>query len=120
MPTNFVKVTPAPILVTVQSSGERIVVPSSKKVQVVTVGKVGPSGPAGANADAAFEWATQVFQLGASQQVFVLDFAPRTGSVFVYLNGLMEHFWGLTDTTITLDESALSGDTVVITYQKES
>lgn len=107
-----------PITVTVRSSGQKIVVPS-RQVRVVTVGKVGPSGPAGENAEGAFEWAAQTFQLAASQQEFELDFAPRTGSVFVYLNGLLEQFWNLVDTTLTLDDSALTGDTLIVSYQKE-
>lgn len=119
MPANFVRVTNPATHVTVRSSGQTLVVPLARKVETVTPGKVGPSGPAGENADATFEWATQTFNLGASQQEFELDFTPRTGSVFVYLNGLYEHFWHLVDTTLTLDDSALTGDVIVITYQKE-
>ena len=104
-----VNVTLKPITVTVRSTG----------VQIVTAGKVGPSGPAGASADASFEWTTQIFDLEESQQEFVLSFEPRAGSVFVYLNGLLERFWNMVDTTVTLDDIALAGDTVIITYQKE-
>lgn len=109
-----VKVTLNPIEVAIKSSGEKVVV-SAAKVQVVTAGKVGPPGPAGESA----EWATQVFELSSSQQVFELDDTPRSGSVFIYLNGLLERLWELVDTTITLDSSALAGDTVTVIYQKE-
>lgn len=118
MSAELVKVILSPIDVAIRSSGEKVAV-SSSCVQIVTAGKVGPSGPAGASADASFEWATQVFELSDTQQEFVLDFEPRTGSVFVYLNGLLERFWSLTDFTITLDDIAVTGDTVIITYQKE-
>lgn len=47
MSANFVKVTTTPVEVAIKSSGQTVVVPSSKKVHVVTVGKVGPSGPVG-------------------------------------------------------------------------
>lgn len=91
-----------------------------KNIQVVIRGIQGPSGPAGENADASFEWATQTFDLAEPQQEFVLDFAPRAGSVFVYLNGLLERFWSITSATVTLEDSALEGDTVTVTYQKET
>lgn len=119
MPVNFVKVTNPATQVTIRSSGQTLVVPLSRKVEIVTPGKVGPSGPQGASAEGAFEWVTQTFQLAAPQQEFELDFTPRAGSVFVYLNGLLEQFWSLMDATVTLDDSAVTGDTVVITYQKE-
>jgi hypothetical protein len=109
-----VKVTLKPTTVTVKSTGQVITIASSA-VRVVTAGKVGPPGPAGESA----EWVAQTFALTATQQEFVLDFAPRTGSVFVYLNGLLERFWELTDMTLTLEDAALAGDTVIITYQKE-
>lgn len=120
MSANFVQVTTTPVEVTIKSSGQTVVVPSSKKVYVVTVGKVGPSGPAGADADTSFEWATQTLNLVAPQQEFELDFTPRAGSVFVYLNGLLERFWNLTGTTVALDEPAITGDVLVISYQKET
>lgn len=119
MSANIVKVVPVETHVTIKSSGERVVVPSSQ-VQILTVGKVGPSGPAGASADAAFEWVTQAFNLADLQQEFELDFIPRDGSVFVYLNGLLEQFWSLVDSTVTLEDSAFEGDTVTISYQKEA
>lgn len=119
MPVESVKVTQNKIEVAVRSTGQKLVV-SSPKVQIATVGKVGPSGPAGTDADAAFEWVTQSLELADPQQEFVLDFEPRAGSVFVYLNGLLERFWGLVGTTLTLEDSALEGDAVLISYQKEA
>lgn len=82
-------------------------------------GERGPKGEDGVSADAAFEWATQPFELADTQQEFELNDMPRTGSVSVYLNGLLERFWELTDLTLTLQDAALAGDTVTITYQKE-
>ena len=41
-----IKVTSKPVIVTVKSTGQRIVV-SSPKVQIVTAGKLGPPGPQG-------------------------------------------------------------------------
>ena len=119
MPVESVKVTQQKIEVAVRSTGQQLTV-SAPKVQLVTAGKVGPPGPAGADADASFEWVTQTFNLASSQQEFELDFAPRTGSAFVYLNGLLEQFWSIVDSTVTLDDSALTGDTVMISYQKET
>lgn len=118
MSTESVKVTLRPIEVTVRSSGEKVTV-SSSDVQIVTAGKVGPPGPAGASADGSFEWVTQAFELVDAQQEFILDDEPRAGSVFIYLNGLLERFWSLIGITITLDDIAVAGDTVIITYQKE-
>jgi hypothetical protein len=66
-----------------------------------------------------FEWANQTFSLVNPQQEFLLDFEPRAGSVFVYLNGLLERFWSLMGTTVTLEDPALEGDTVTVNYQKE-
>jgi hypothetical protein len=91
-----------------------------KDVHVVVRGIRGPSGPAGENADATFEWAAQIFDLAEPQREFALNFAPRAGSIFVYLNGLLERFWSITDLTITLEETALDGDTVMVRYQKET
>lgn len=85
----------------------------------VVVLEVGEPGPSGADADGAFIWTTQVFNLVASQQEFELDFTPREGSLFVYLNGLLERFWSLVNTTLVLDDSAVTGDSIVISYQKE-
>ena len=119
MPVESVKVTQKKIEVTVKSTGQRLVV-SSPRVQVVAAGKVGPSGPAGANADATFQWTTQVFELSGSQQTFELNDPPRSGSVFVYLNGIAERFWNISELTVTLDDIALEGDTVTISYQKET
>ncbi|HEX7295270.1 MAG TPA: hypothetical protein VF251_05920 [Pyrinomonadaceae bacterium] len=119
MSAESVKVTLNPVTVTVKSSGQKVAIPASR-VQVVTAGRVGPSGPAGANADASFEWVKQSFALADPQQEFVLDFEPRTGSIFVYLNGLLEQFWSLVGATLTLDDIALEGDTVIVTYQKET
>jgi len=104
----------------IQREKETLVV--GEILEIIEVGIQGPPGKAGAtgqNADATFEWVTQIFDLESSQQEFVLSFEPRAGSVFVYLNGLLERFWSLTDTTVTLDDSALEGDTVTVNYQKE-
>src|ERR1051326_1196465 len=100
-------------------SGQQITI-EKKDVQVVVRGIQGPSGPAGENADASFEWRTQTFELADPQREFVLDFVPRAGSLSLYLNGLFERFWSLTDLTITLEDSALEGDTVTVVYQKET
>jgi len=113
-----VKVSQKATIVTVKSTGQKIIV-SSPRVKLVTVGKIGSPGPAGENADATFEWATQTFDLAEPQQEFVLNFAPRAGSLVVYLNGLMERFWSITDLTITLEDLALEGDTLMVRYQKE-
>lgn len=118
MPAETVNVSQHAIEVRIKSSGEKLIV-SSPRVQLVTAGKVGPPGPPGVSADGAFEWVTQTFDLADPQQEFVLDFEPRAGSVFVYLNGLLERFWSLTDSTVTLEDSALEGDSIVISYQKE-
>lgn len=90
---------------------------SSPRVEIVTAGKLGPPGK---NADATFEWATQSFDLEDSQQEFLFDSQPREGSVFVYLNGLLERFWSITGMTLTLGDSALEGDAVTVRYQKET
>lgn len=119
MPAESVKVTLNPVIVRVRSSGERVVL-SSPHVQVVTAGRVGPSGPAGQDADAVFSWTTQVFDLADPQQEFALDFEPRAESVFVYLNGLLERFWNLTGSTLTLEDFAVAGDVVTVRYQKET
>jgi uncharacterized membrane protein len=100
-------------------SGQQITV-EKKNVQVAVRGFKGPSGPAGKNADATFEWATQTFDLADPQQEFVLDFEPRAGSISVYLNGLLERFWSINDLTITLEDLALEGDSVMVRYQKEN
>lgn len=118
MPVENVTIEPKQQIVTFKS-GQQITI-EKKNAQVVVRGIQGPSGPAGENADASFEWATQVFDLTEPQQEFVLSFEPRTGSVFVYLNGLLERFWSLTGTTLTLEDSALEGDTVTVNYQKET
>jgi len=118
MSTDSIRLNVNTVNVAVRSSGEKILV-SSPRVEIVTAGRIGPSGPAGENADATFEWATQSFDLAEPRQEFVLDFAPRAGSIFVYLNGLMERFWSITDLTITLEDLALEGDTVMVRYQKE-
>lgn len=119
MPVEAVKITQKQIEVTVKSTGQRLTV-SSPKVLTATAGKVGPPGPAGANADAAFEWVTQTFEIVAPEQEFNLDFSPRANSVFVYLNGLLELSWTLSESSITVADILLSGDTLVINYQKES
>lgn len=98
---------------------ETITVTLAPSITVIDGAAQGQRGPAGENADATFEWATQSFDLTEPQQEFVLNFAPRTGSITVYLNGLLEHFWTLDGTTLTLDDSALQGDTILVTYQKE-
>jgi hypothetical protein len=95
-------------------SGQQITI-EKKDAQVVVHGIVGPSGPAGGDV----EWATQIFMLADTQQEFELSGTPIAGSIFVYLNGLLERFWELTDITLTLEDAALAGDTVIITYQKE-
>lgn len=118
MPIETVTIKPKKQIVTFRS-GQQITI-EKKAVQVVVRGIQGPSGPAGESADAVFEWATQTFDLEEPQQEFALDFAPRAGSIFVYLNGLLERFWSLTDSTVTLEDPALEGDTVVVTYQKET
>lgn len=101
------------------SSGQQVTL-EKKQVQVVVRGIVGPSGPPGESADGSFDWVTQTFELADPQQQFSLDFEPRAGSVLIYLNGLLERFWSITDTTLTLEDSALDGDTVVVSYQKET
>lgn len=115
MPVDSVKVTQKKIEVTVKSTGQKLVV-SSPQVQIVTAGKVGPPGPPGNGAI----WITQAFNLENSQQDFGLNFQPRTGYVFVYLNGLLEHLWTYADMTVTLDDAALEGDIVTVIYQKET
>ena len=117
MPIETVTIQPKKQIVTFRS-GQQITI-EKKDVQVVVRGIRGPSGPAGESADATFEWATQIFDLVDPQQEFVLDFAPRAGSVFVYLNGLLERFWGITGSTVTLEDLALEGDAVMVRYQKE-
>jgi hypothetical protein len=117
MPVETVSVTPRIQTVTFLS-GQQITI-EKQNVQVVVRGVVGPSGPPGESAEGVYEWAAQVFTLADPQQEFTLDFAPREGSVLVYLNGLLERFWALSDTTLTLDESGLEGDTLTVRYQKE-
>lgn len=97
-------------------SGQRITI-EKQELQVVTRGF---KGSPGLNADATFLWATQTFELAEPQQSFVLTAEPRAGSVFVYLNGLLEQFWSMTGSTLTLDDPALEGDTVTVRYQKET
>ena len=118
MPIEDVTISPKKQIVTFLS-GQQITI-EKKNVQVLVRGTRGPSGPPGENAEFTFEWRTQTFELADPQQEFVLDFVPRVGSIFVYLNGLSERFWGLTDTTVTLDDTALEGDTVTVVYQKET
>jgi len=98
---------------------ETITVTLAPSLTVVDGAAQGQRGPAGADADAAFEWMTQVFSLTEPQQEFVLDFVPRDGSVTACLNGIQEWFWSLDGSTLTLDDSALEGDLVMIRYQKE-
>ena len=114
-----VKVSQKSITVAVKSTGQKITV-SSPKVKLVTVGKIGPSGPAGENADATFQWVTESFDLVEPQQIFELEFEPRAGSVMLFLNGVFERFWSLVNLTLTLDDAALEGDTVTVRYQKET
>jgi hypothetical protein len=97
-------------------SAEIIVI--HEAIEIVEVGIIGPPGRPGESADGS--WVTQTFALGATQQEFTLDFTPRAGSVFVYLNGLLERFWTLDGVTLTLDEPALANDTVTVSYQKET
>ena len=118
MPVETVTIKPRIRTITFRS-GPQITI-EKKDVQVVVRGIQGPSGPPGENADASFEWATQTFDLSDPQQEFVLDFAPRDGSLALYLNGLWERFWSITGLTVTLEDSALEGDTVIVTYQKET
>ena len=118
MPIENVTIAPKKQIVTFRS-GQQITI-EKKDVQVLVRGIKGPSGPRGENADASYEWATQVFDLEEPQQAFVLNFAPRAGSISVYLNGLTERFWSITDFTVTLEETALDGDTVMVRYQKET
>lgn len=99
---------------------ETITVTMTEGVTIIDGAAQGQRGQAGANADASFEWVTQTFELAEPQQEFVLDFEPRAGSVFVYLNGLLERFWSLIGTTLILEDSALEGDTVILIYQKET
>jgi len=114
-----VKVTQKPVTVSVKSTEQKIIV-SSPKVRIVTAGKLGPPGPPGENADASFEWASQEFDIADElQQDFELAFEPRTGSVTVFLNGLLERFWSLASTTLTLQDAAIQGDNVTVNYQKE-
>jgi hypothetical protein len=100
-------------------SGQQITI-EKKNVHVVVRGTQGPSGPPGESADAVFEWATEIFNLAEPQQEFVLLTGPREGSVFVYLNGLLEQFWSMTGATVILDDFALEGDTVMVRYQQET
>jgi len=114
-----VKVSQKSVIVTVKSTGQRIVV-ASPKVKIVTVGKLGPPGPSGENADATFEWVNQQFDIAVDpQQVFELAFEPRAGSMTVFLNGLLERFWSLAGDTLTLEDAALPGDNITVNYQKE-
>lgn len=108
----------------VREKGRKIVVRDQSRTTIlrgqdnVRILEVARQGPPGKNSDA-FEWITQTFDLSNPQQEFLLDSAPRTGSVFVYLNGLLERFWAIAGLTLTLDDSALAGDSVVVSYQKE-
>src|ERR1044071_6126623 len=97
-----VKVTTKPVVITVKSTGQRLVV-SSPQVKIVTAGKLGPPGPAGESADGTFTWTAQAFDLVESQQDFVLEFAPRAGSISVYLNGLFERYWSIAGQIVTLE-----------------
>ena len=118
MPVESVTVKPRIQTVTFLS-GQQITI-EKKDAQVVVRGIQGPSGPAGESADATFVWATQTFDLEDPQQEFVLEFEPREGSISVYLNGLLERFWSIAGMTVTLEDSALEGDTVMVVYQKET
>jgi len=117
MPVENVTIEPVTQIITFRS-GTQVTI-EKKHVQVVVRGAVGPSGPAGESADGSFTWITQTVSLTEPQQDFTLEFTPRVGSVFVYLNGLLERFWSLTGLVVTLEDSALAGDIVVVSYQKE-
>lgn len=115
-------VTPVFESITVEDTDQKIVV-VEERVEILSVGVMGPPGPAGEpGASANDPWHEDVFSLSGNQTVFVLAEAPRTGTTRMFVNGLYQassNFSVLDDTVTVTGFTPTTDDEVSFVYQAE-